>query len=196
MGKGIKSDFSLMAILLIPVCVALNIIGFQIAGLLRLPIYLDVIGTILIGMLAGPWVAIVAGLVTNLINGVFNPVYFPYAIVSMAIGAAAGILSKYGYFQKVWKVIVSGIVITLLATIISAPITVLLFGGVTGNPSAIITAAFLASGQEIWSAVFSAQILTEIADKVLSAFICYFIVKSISDRYLSKLKYGSLYMKE
>ncbi|KGT72790.1 histidine kinase, partial [Bradyrhizobium japonicum] len=40
MNYGIKKDFTLMAILLIPVCVAINMVGFQVAQLLRLPIFL------------------------------------------------------------------------------------------------------------------------------------------------------------
>lgn len=196
MSNGIKKDFTLMAILLIPVCVAINMVGFQVAQLLRLPIFLDTIGTILIGVVAGPWVAIVAGIITNLINSIFNPVYLPYTVVSMAMGLAAGILSRTGMFKKMWKVIVSGVILSFVSTIISAPITVLVFGGATGNTSAAITAFLMASGQQIWTAVFSSSFITEVGDKVISVIICYLIIKNMSDRYLSKLNYGHLYMKE
>src|SRR5690606_32771730 len=118
-------DFNMMSMLLIPIGVAVNIVGFQIANVLRLPIFLDTIGTILIGVVAGPWVALLAGLITNLINGIFNPVYFPYAFTSMAIGVGVGFLSKGGMFRNISKTIISGIVITLIAVIVSAPITVL-----------------------------------------------------------------------
>lgn len=194
--RSFKEEFSLMAILLIPVSIAINMVGFQIAQLLRLPIYLDTIGTIMIGMLAGPWVAAVAGLLTNMLNAIFNPVYLPYAFVSIAIGIAAGLLSKHKMMLKPWKVAISGVVLTLVSTIIAAPITVILFGGVTGSTGSAITAVFLTSGQKIWSAVFSSQFLTDFGDKVLSVVICYLIVKSMSSRYLSKLKYGQLYMRK
>lgn len=92
--EKMKNDFSLIAILLIPVSIAINIVGFQIAQMLRLPIFLDTIGTILIGLLAGPWVAAITGLLTNLINGIFNPVYLAYIPTAMVIGIAAGYLSK------------------------------------------------------------------------------------------------------
>lgn len=196
MNYGIKKDFTLMAILLIPVCVAINMVGFQVAQLLRLPIFLDTIGTILIGAIAGPWVAIVAGIITNLINSIFNPVYLPYTVVSMAVGLVAGLLSRAGMFKSMWKVIVSGVILSFVSIIISAPITVLVFGGATGNTSAAITAFLMASGQEIWTAVFSSTFITEVGDKVISAIICYFIIKNMSDRYLSKLNYGHLYMKD
>ncbi|WKA56876.1 ECF transporter S component [Planococcus shenhongbingii] len=195
MKRSFKDDFSLMAMLLIPIGVAINIVGFQLTNVLRLPIFLDTIGTILVGVIAGPWVALLAGLITNLINAIFNPVYLPYALTSMAIGVGAGLLSKYGFFKSVPKTIISGLVITLIAVVVSAPITVLVFGGATGNTSSLITATFLASGQELWTAVFSSSFIVEIADKVVSVLIVFFIVKGMSDRYLSKLKYGHLYMK-
>ena len=194
--EKIKNDFSLIAILLIPVSIAINIVGFQIAQMLRLPIFLDTIGTILIGLLAGPWVAAITGLLTNLINGVFNPVYLAYIPTAMVIGVAAGYLSKFKMTQGIVKMVVSGIIITLVVTIVSAPITVLVFGGATGNTSSAITAVFLASGQQIWAAVFSSTIITEFIDKILSVVISALIVKGMSSRYLSKFKYVNLYLKK
>jgi len=195
MKRSFKDDFNMMSMLLIPIGVAVNIVGFQIANVLRLPIFLDTIGTILIGVVAGPWVALLAGLITNLINGIFNPTYFPYAFTSMAIGLGVGYLSKAGMFKNIPKTIISGIVITFIAVIVSAPITVLVFGGATGSTGSLLTATFLASGQKIWSAVFASSFIFEIADKVVSVLIVYFIVRKMSDRYLSKMNYGTLYMK-
>ncbi|ALS79581.1 histidine kinase [Planococcus kocurii] len=196
MKRNYKKDFTLLALLLIPIGVAINFVGFQVAQVLRLPIFLDTIGTILVGVIAGPLVAIVAAFITNSITAIFNPIYFPYVITSMAIGLGAGLLSKYGMFRTIYKAIISGLIITAIAVIASAPITVLFFGGATGNTSSAITATFLAMGQNIWSAVFTSTIITEIADKVISVLFVYFIVKSMSDRYLSKMKYGHLYMKK
>lgn len=196
MFRNMKSDFTLMALMLIPIAVAINFIGFQIANVLRLPIFLDVIGTILVGIIAGPWVAIATGLVTNLINAIFNPIYLPYAIVSMAIGLAAGILSKKGMFRNMQRAAISGVIITFVTVITAAPITVLVFGGATANTGSIITATLMASGMQIWSAVFSSTIMVEIADKIVSVLIAYFIVKKMSARYLSKFNYGKNYMKD
>ena len=50
---SIKSDFSMLAILIIPIAVAVNFVGGQLASLLKLPMYLDTIGTIFAGMLCG-----------------------------------------------------------------------------------------------------------------------------------------------
>ena len=81
---SIKDDFSMMAILTIPVCVAVNFVGGQLASLLKLPMYLDVIGTIFSGMLCGPWVAAVVGAITNLLTSIANPVNLPLSLIHIS----------------------------------------------------------------------------------------------------------------
>ena len=57
-----KKDFTLMAILLMPVGVAINIVGGQLVNFLKLPLHLDAIGTILVACIAGPWVGALTGI--------------------------------------------------------------------------------------------------------------------------------------
>lgn len=49
-NKG-KDTFSLMVILLIPVAIAINIVGGQMTSMLKIPVDLDMIGVLLVG----PW---------------------------------------------------------------------------------------------------------------------------------------------
>lgn len=191
----IKKDFTLIAVLLIPVAIAINIVGFQLCQLLRLPIFLDSIGTILVGALAGPWVGAIAGFLTNMINGIFNPVYFAYAPTSIFVGIFAGILSSKGLLKNFWKIIISGVILTLVSTISSGTITAFVFGGATGGTGSIITGALLAAGNNIITSVFSVQIFQEIADKLISIIVVWIVMRGMSDRYLSKLKNGNLYLK-
>lgn len=51
---SIKTDFSLLSILLIPIGVALNVVGDQLVAALSLPLYLDSFGAVLAGYLARP----------------------------------------------------------------------------------------------------------------------------------------------
>ena len=60
-------DLATATLTLIPVAIAINIAVGSIAVALRLPIYLDSIGTVLVGVLAGPWAGALTGLLSNLI---------------------------------------------------------------------------------------------------------------------------------
>ena len=60
--QGLKAQFSTKSLVLIPIAVGINLIGGTLASTLKLPLFLDMIGTILSAALAGPWVAALVGL--------------------------------------------------------------------------------------------------------------------------------------
>lgn len=194
-NKG-KDTFSLMVILLIPVAIAINIVGGQITSMLKIPVDLDMIGVLLVGALAGPIPAALTGVLTNLINGIMDPSWLPYAFCSFFIGISAGLLSKYNMMNKIWKLAVSGIIIALVATVTATPITVFFFGGATGGGASMIAAGLMATGKQILEAVLSVYIVTETIGKMISIFVAYVIIKVIPDRTLTKYKYGMNFVKK
>ena len=196
MGQNsIKKDFTLMTILLLPVAVALNVVGGQLAVALALPIYLDTIGTILAGILGGPWVGLVAGILSNLINGIFQPNFIPFAIVGGAVGLVAGILSRKSMFSTLWKVVISIFFVTLTSIIIGTPIVTYVYGGITGTGSTYLTAFMLATGQSMFKSVFTSQVVSEITDKGLSIIIAYLIIMAMSERMLVNFPCGEQFAK-
>lgn len=194
-NKG-KDTFSLMVILLIPVAIVINIVGGQMTSMLKIPVDLDMIGVLLVGALAGPIPAALTGVLTNLINGIMDPSWLPYAFCSFFIGISAGLLSKYNMMNKIWKLAVSGIIIALVATVTATPITVFFFGGATGGGASMIAAGLMATGKQILEAVLSVYIVTETIGKMISIFVAYVIIKVIPDRTLTKYKYGMNFVKK
>jgi hypothetical protein len=104
---SITSQFDTRTIVLIPIAIAINIIlGQTVAAALKVPIYLDSIGTILVGVLAGPIAGAVTGGLTNLIwtyvlPPPFNSPYAaPFFIVAVEIGLVAGIAGRLGFFRS------------------------------------------------------------------------------------------------
>src|SRR5690625_7868573 len=80
---------STAAIVLIPAAIGINYLGKLFAGLLKLPLWLDAIGTVLASMLAGPVIGAASGIINNLIYGVtVDPISTVYAITS-EIGRAS-----------------------------------------------------------------------------------------------------------
>lgn len=190
--ERIREDFSTEAWVLIPVGVGINVVVGTIIQTLRVPLFLDTIGTILVALLAGPWVAVIAGILTNLVLGFTSgPQLIPFALVNIAIALVIGFLAKWGWFRiestvGYWRLIAAGILVALVGTAFSAPISVFVFGGVTPGAQGAVTAAFLASGNAIWTSVISASFITEPIDKIISIFIAYFIARSVPLRYLPR----------
>lgn len=184
-ANRVQQEFTTHAWVLIPMGIAISLIGAYIVNAVRVPfLYMDSLGVVIIAVLIGPWAAAVTGLFVNIAQGfIINPTFWFYTPLQIAFGIAAGYMAIYGWFRYFWKVIVVGLVIALISIVMGAPITVLAFGGVTGTGSDAVTAFFAAAGGNIWEAVIGQTIVVEPIDKVLTAVIAALIVNQIPERY-------------
>ena len=182
----VLSDFNTMAILLIPVGIGINYAGGAIVRALQLPIFLDTLGTLIVGIIAGPWVGAATGLLTNVITGLtINPNSLWFLFVNMAFGLAAGFMARANWFERWQTVILAALVILALGVGLSVPIVVFVFGGVPDSAgAALIWGYLMAIGAGLWRSVFATSILRELVDKFLTAFIAFGVYKAIPQRYL------------
>ncbi len=184
---SIKRDFNTMTWVLIPVAIAINIVIGEIVVLLKLPIYLDSIGTVLVGVVAGPWAGALTGALSNTIWGLLiDPNSLPWWPVALLIGFVAGWCAVGGLFKTWWKVIITGFLVALTAAIASTPIAVLLYGGITASGSSFITAYLLQTGQGVLQAVFSTNFLVEPVDKISTCLLAFAIIQGLSTRFLAR----------
>jgi hypothetical protein len=105
--RWVAGQFTTRVVVLMPVAIAINIVlGASVQQALKLPIYLDSIGTILIGVLAGPLAGALTGILTNLIWGYLLPAPIgspnagPFAITAGVIGLLAGLWGQFGLFRS------------------------------------------------------------------------------------------------
>jgi energy-coupling factor transport system substrate-specific component len=103
---SISSQFDTRTIVLMPIAIAINIIlGATVANALKIPIYLDSIGTILVGALAGPIPGALTGALANLLWTYVLPPPFQngpaaaFAIVAAVIGVIAGLVARGGWLR-------------------------------------------------------------------------------------------------
>jgi hypothetical protein len=105
---SIARQFDTRTVVLMPIAIAINIVLGQTVGTaLKIPLYLDSIGTILVGALAGPIPGALTGLSANLIwtfvlagTPFGSPYAWPFAIVAAEIGLMAGVFGHYGFFRS------------------------------------------------------------------------------------------------
>ena len=125
-------DFATATLVLMAVAIAINVAVGSLTFALRLPIYLDSIGTVLVGVLAGPWAGALTGLLSNLIWSILpipggagpNAAFF--APVAAVIGLMAGFWGSRGVFRlrtddaRVggFLALATGIAATLIAMVI------------------------------------------------------------------------------
>jgi hypothetical protein len=105
---SIARQFDTRTIVLIPIAIAINVVLGQTVGTaLKLPVYLDSVGTILVGVLAGPIAGAATGLLSNLAwtfllagTPFGSPYAWPFALVAVEIGLLAGIFGYAGVFRS------------------------------------------------------------------------------------------------
>ena len=132
------SKINAYQICLVALAVGINIAGGQIALLLKLPVYLDSIGTILTGALLGPWFGMLPNLISGIFMGMTVDIYSLYfAPVGMITGIMSGLVFRKLSVKRV-KVLAAAAMITVPGTVVSSVINAVLFGGVTSSGSSIL----------------------------------------------------------
>lgn len=130
-AERVQKDFSTITLALIPVAIVINIVVGDIVAALKLPLYMDSIGTMIVAVLAGPIAGAATGVLTNLIWSLLPaPVGSQYAWAfagtAFFIGLLTGLFANLGWFKKVLPatksvllVVVVGGVLTILQTILA-----------------------------------------------------------------------------
>lgn len=146
---------------------ALNIAGASIALVLRLPVYLDTLGTMIAAGLLGPVWGMVPGMISGLFSGFTGDVYALYYIpVQLITGFTAGLV-LHRFTPKSWRMFPAAALISFPGTIASAAITAFLFGGVTSSGSTIFVQLLHGFGMNLTLSVCIVQALTDYADRAV-----------------------------
>lgn len=166
-------------ITIMSIAVVLNIIGAFIAVALKLPIFIDTIGTFLSAFLFGPIGGILTGIVTSLINGLtFDPYSIYFIPVQVVIGLMAGICYKKNLFKG--KFLILGIIITtVMGSLMASLISAFVFGGITSSGTSFIVMYLKEAGVNIVASIFSTQILFDLLDKSITVLVVLTILKSV-----------------
>lgn len=160
-------------ITLMALCVGINFLGGTIALMLRLPLYLDSIGTIFAGALGGPVVGLLTGLASGVFSGVTTDIFsLYYAPVQIVTGLLAGFLLKGKVIKKgSWKIPGTALLLSLPGTAVSSFITVRLFGGITSSGSSMIVQILHGMGLGQTASVILVQVGTDYLDRLLSVMV-------------------------
>jgi energy-coupling factor transport system substrate-specific component len=271
--RWVARQFSTRVVVLMPVAIAINIVlGYTVQSGLKLPIYLDSIGTILVGVLGGPIPGLCTGVLSNLIwqyaPGIGSGSQIgPFAITAGVIGLLAGVWGQLGVFRPrrgralnmaaavvavvvigaialytysrayastaafnsnvfgnsnwtidqsrlffgvvmvvfvalvVWALflrrdvgavfaISAGLATGIVAAVVSAPISAVVYGGVTGGGTDAIVAAFRSGGDSLYQSTLKQGLLSDPIDKMITTFVVFFIVGSLSRRFIARFPNG------
>jgi len=181
-----QTDYLVLAV--IPVGIALNVGLGAVVIALRLPIYLDAVGTILVTALMGWRAGIAAGVMSFLLAAVLvSPTYVYFVGTQAAIAVYVYVVcTRLGVLKSVWRVVVAGVGLGIVAGLVSAPVIVLVFGGASGSGRDLLTALLVSSGQQVLKAVALSGAASEPIDKTLQLMLAWSLLRSLPQRVLDR----------
>ena len=178
-------------IVLCVLCIALNVIGAQLALALKLPVFLDSAGTMLAGILGGYIPAIVVGYLTNLLNGIADSTTMYYGIINVLIALAAAFFAKRGWFKELPLILLSIPIFTLIGGGLGSVLTYFLYGeGFGDGVSAQIAHQLYDSGLgSVFGAQLCADLLIDLIDKALTVLFVALVYHLLPEDFIAKLDF-------
>ena len=161
-----RKKITVFQLCVVAMAVGINMVGGQLALLLRLPIYLDSIGTILFGMLPNLLSGVLMGMTTDIYSLYFAP-------VGMVIGFMNGLVWQ----RWIWKrpgiagkgrLWLWALAVAIPGTIVSSVICAAVFGGVTSSGSMVLVQLLAKTPIGMTASIFLVQIVTDYLDRALS----------------------------
>jgi energy-coupling factor transport system substrate-specific component len=197
--------FTTPRLVAIALCAALNFAIGNIVYLIKLPVFLDSIGTILCALLLFPDVraavvcAFVAGFIGVILSGlVINPFLPWFTLTVLAIALVSALLTARATdtFRArplplpafAGRVVLYGVITGIVAAVVSAPVVVYLFGGVTGSGSGFVVAFFLKTGQQLMNSALLAGFTTEPIDKTLQVLLAALLYRATPQDFIAMLR--------
>lgn len=167
--------------------IAANIVLGILTSSLKLPLYLDTIGTVFVAVLAGPWYGAAVGGLTNLLTGIlFNVKDIPFLLVNVVIGIIVGFIYKKYSFNFI-VALITGLILSIVAPLIGTPIGIWVYGGLTGTGMDFLFLWLRESGSSIFAASFIPKVINNLLDKIGTCLLVYLLWRNFPQQYKLKL---------
>jgi len=197
--------FTTPRLIAIALCAALNFALGSVVFLVKLPIYLDSIGTILCALLIYPdrkaafVCSFLAAMISTILTTIFiNPflIWFSGTELAIALMAALVIARSDDVFRARplpvvkfgARVVFYGILTGVAAAVVSAPVVAYVFGGVTGSGSAFLVAFFLKAGEHLMTAVLHSGFTAEPIDKTLQVLLAALLYRATPADFIAMVR--------
>lgn len=159
--------------------ILINLLGSAIVEKAGLPLYLDSAGTIIAAALGGYLPGIAAGLLTNLFKTMLDPSAIFYSTVNVLIAVMVAFFSRRGWLKKPATLIYSTLLLALICGGLSSILTWALYGFSYDGISAPLALYFCEHGLSPFLSQFCADLLIDLADKVISILLLLLVLKLV-----------------
>ncbi len=170
--------------------VGLNLVLGSLVALFKIPLYLDSLGTVLVGALCGPLAGALAGVCGVALLGLTSPTALAFSPVAAVVGLASGFASRLGAFRRIPTAVTAGGLTGVLGAAAAAPIATYLYGGVTGGGTDILVAVFRALGASALTSSFWQGLAVDPLDKGVTFLVVLLVLRALPRRALTCFPLG------
>ena len=164
--------------------ILINFVLPRVMTALGIPLYLDNVGTLLAAVLGGYVPGVVVGYLNNIINMQGNPGNAYYVVLSTMIAAVGTYLGRKGFFNKIWKALLTIPIFAFIGGVLGSLLTYFLYGyGLGEGISAPFAKSLLQSGKmSVFWAQMTSDVLIDLLDKGITVVLVFIIIYLIPDR--------------
>lgn len=159
--------------LLMAGCITLNLLGLWITAIFKLSVYLDMVGTALAAIVLGPWHGVAVGILSSNLGFLTgDPATNPFTPVNIAGALVWGYgVRRLRMGADLGRFVALDVIVAAVCSVVAVPILFVVFGGRSGHASAEAILSLEADGLPILVSLFSANIVTNIMDKLVSGVV-------------------------
>lgn len=165
-----KRDNKLYNLIISTLFVTVNIVLANLSLNLKLPLFLDTLGTMLGVRFFGLKYGLLIAGAGAFVNSFTDPYAIPYLPTYIATAIMISVVYNSEKLQN-WPLLLKALLVTLPSATIGGIITAYLFGGITSSGTSIILAALTKTGLSLVQSSLIVQIIFEYIDKVALMFL-------------------------
>ncbi|WP_086349616.1 hypothetical protein [Candidatus Enterococcus clewellii] len=166
-----NKKMDIKVIVLCAIAVVMNVILGTVIAYLNIPlVYLSGIGTIFIAVNFKMRYGVITGFTTHLLLAIIHgPSSLAFGLSSMVNAIVANVCSRRKF--NVVQAVVTGILISLIGSLVSVCIRLVLYGGFSNSITDVLILAVRSSGVAMFIAAYIGAVTDSIFDKILSCLL-------------------------
>jgi energy-coupling factor transport system substrate-specific component len=159
--------------------VGLNVLGGLLVDFLKLPIFLDTTGTMLVAVVAGPWWGAFTGLLSNAVLAIWIPNDFWFGIANASVGLVVGFIVRRRGFKDYLTPLMAGLAAGVVAALVGTTVAAFVSGEVAGGALQAATTGLTGAAEAVLAASFLLGLSENLVDKLIAIYIVFYITRAL-----------------
>lgn len=166
--------------------VTINVVLAYITLNLRLPIFMDTLGTMLGTRFFGLKYGLLIASAGSVVSSFTDPYAIPYLPTYIATATMVWVVYRSEKLKKL-PLLLKVALVTIPSATIGGIITAYIFGGITSSSTSVIVATLTKTGLSLFQSSLLVQLGSEYVDKIIVMFLMENIIQYLPHKFLERI---------